>query len=77
VIGLLMIALGALILVVELARHHRPAEAAVLLGTLAFVALAGRWMGRDLHVHPTGFPAPPLPDPAGRRASMEKGSAGA
>jgi len=58
VIALLLVGLGALILAVEIARHHRPAEAALLLGLLAVAFLAGRWLVRDLRVHPSGFPAP-------------------
>ena len=58
VIALLMIALSALILLVEVTRHHTPAEAAVLLGLLALIVLAGRWLLRDLRVHPAYFPAP-------------------
>lgn len=56
VIALLMVGLAALVLVVELARHHAPAEAAVLLGLLGPTALAGRWLLRDLRVHPSNFP---------------------
>jgi hypothetical protein len=58
VLALLLVALGALILVVELARHHGPTEAALLIGLLVPVAVAGRWLLRDLRVHPANFPAP-------------------
>ena len=58
VIALLMVALAGLILLVELARHHDPAEAVVLLGLLAVVALGGRWLLRDLRLHPANFPVP-------------------
>jgi hypothetical protein len=58
VIALMMVALGALILLAEVVRHHRPAEAALLLGLLTLAALAGRWLARDLRAHPAGFPAP-------------------
>jgi hypothetical protein len=57
-ISLLMVALGALILVVELARHHKMPEAALLLGLLTAVTLAGRWLLRDLRAHPANFPEP-------------------
>jgi hypothetical protein len=57
VIALLMIALAALVLVVAVARHHAPAEAGLLLGLLVPTALAGRWLLRDLRVHPSNFPA--------------------
>ena len=53
-----MIALAALILVVEAARHHDPREAALLIGLLAAAALAGRWLLRDLRAHPANFPEP-------------------
>jgi hypothetical protein len=57
-ISLLMVALGALILVVELARHHAMAEAALLLGLLTAATLAGRWLLHDLRAHPANFPTP-------------------
>ena len=57
-IALLMVALGLLIVVVELARHHRPDEAALLAGVLVAGALAARWLARDLRAHPANFPAP-------------------
>jgi hypothetical protein len=58
VIALVLVALGALILVIEIARQHAPVEAAVLLGLLAPIVFAGRWLLRDLRVHPADFPAP-------------------
>jgi len=57
-ISLLMVALGALILVVEAARHHEPPEAGLLLGLLTTALLAGRWLLRDLRAHPANFPTP-------------------
>jgi hypothetical protein len=60
VIALLLLALSALILLVEAMRHHSPAELVLVLGLLALIALAGRWLLRDLRVHPTN-----LPDPSG------------
>ena len=56
VIALLMVGLGALVLVVVLARHHAQAETALLAGLLAPTALAARWLVRDLRVHPSNFP---------------------
>ena len=56
-IALLLVALGALILLVELVRHHAPADLVLLLGLLALVVVAGRWLLRDLRVHPANFPA--------------------
>jgi hypothetical protein len=58
VIALMLLALSALILLVEAVRHHAPAEAALLLALLAAIALAGWWLLRDLRVHPANFPAP-------------------
>jgi hypothetical protein len=58
VIALLLVALSALILLVEVARHHAPTETALLLALLAAIALAGRWLLRDLRVHPTNLPYP-------------------
>lgn len=58
VIALALVALGALILAIEVARHHAPTEAALLLGLLAPTVFAGRWLLRDLRSHPANFPAP-------------------
>jgi hypothetical protein len=58
VIALLLVALGALILLAEAARNHEPPEAALLLGLLLPIVLAGRWLLRDLRLHPASFPAP-------------------
>jgi hypothetical protein len=57
-ISLLMVALGALILVVEATRHHQPPEAALLLVVAGCAALAARWLLRDLRAHPSNFPTP-------------------
>ena len=51
-----MVALAALILVVEASRHHEPPEAALLAGLLVACALAGRWLLRDLRAHPGQLP---------------------
>ena len=64
-ISLLMVALAALILGVEVARHHEPSEAALLLGLMTAVALAARWLRRDLRAHPANFPAPAAKNAAG------------
>jgi hypothetical protein len=58
VISLLLVALSALILLVEVARNHARAETALLLVLLMATALAARWLLRDLRVHPTNFPVP-------------------
>jgi hypothetical protein len=58
VIALLMVALAALVVLAAGVRHHRPGEAAVLLGVLAAALLAARWLGCDLRSHPANFPAP-------------------
>jgi hypothetical protein len=55
-IAIVMVGLGALIALAELVRHHRPAEAALLGGVLGAALLAGRWLARDLRVHPANFP---------------------
>lgn len=58
-IALLLVALSALILVVEVARHHARAETILLLALLMATGLAGRWLLRDLCTHPANFPGPP------------------
>ena len=58
VIALVLVCLGTLILFVEIARHHSPAEAALVGALLVFAVLAACWLGRDLHKHPAGFPEP-------------------
>ena len=55
VIALLLVAVSALILVVELARNHAVAEDAVLFALLAADALAGSYFARDLRLHPATF----------------------
>jgi hypothetical protein len=57
-ISLVIVALAVLILVVELIRHHDPAEAAVLVTLLVGCGLVGRWLLRDFRAHPVNFPAP-------------------
>jgi hypothetical protein len=69
VIALLLVALSVLIVILELARHHTAIEAAILLGLLALLALAGRYLLRDLHGHPANFPAGPAA--AARRLGAE------
>ena len=56
-IALLLVVLGALILLVELARHHDP-PGSRSCGALSIVALGGRRLVRDLRSHPANFPAP-------------------
>jgi hypothetical protein len=56
-IALMLVALAVLIALVAGVRHHRPPEAALLLGVLVLAALAARWLARDLRAHPSGFPA--------------------
>jgi hypothetical protein len=58
VIALLLVALSALILLVEVARHHARAETVLLLALLMATGLAGRWLMRDLRTHPANFPGP-------------------
>ena len=57
-ISLTLVALAVLTLLVAGARHHRPAEAALLLGVLAVAGLAALWLARDFRAHPSGFPEP-------------------
>jgi hypothetical protein len=57
VIALVMVVLSVLLLVVEGARHHGRYDLGLLLGLLALVAAAARWMLRDLRLHPNRFPA--------------------
>lgn len=57
-IALMLVALGLLIGAIELARHHRPAEAAALGAVIVAGALAARWLARDLRAHPANFPVP-------------------
>jgi hypothetical protein len=56
VIAVMMVGLGGLILAVEVVRHHRPDEAALLAALLVVAALAARWLLRDLRAHPASFP---------------------
>ncbi len=56
-IALLLVAVSVLVLLAELARHHAPADLALLLAVLVFVGSAGRWLLRDLRRHPANFPA--------------------
>jgi hypothetical protein len=58
VIALLMVVLGIAIVLAEGVRHHRPSEAAVLLGVAALAGTAGWWLARDLRAHPANFPQP-------------------
>lgn len=61
IIAGLLVGVSALILLVALIRHHAPAEATVLCSLLGVVVLAGRWLLRDLRVHPASFPEPNPP----------------
>ena len=58
VLALLLVVLALLILTIELARHHEPAEAVLLAGLLTAAVFATRWLARDLRLHPAGFPEP-------------------
>jgi hypothetical protein len=58
VLALLLVTLSGLILAVELARHHALTEVGLLSLLLLVAALAGRWLLRDLRVHPANFPEP-------------------
>ena len=56
VISLMLVALAACVLLLGLARHHRPAEAAALCALLGLCLLAGRFLLGDLRAHPANFP---------------------
>jgi hypothetical protein len=58
VIALTMVALAAVVLIAELARHHSAPDVFVLLALGALAVLAGRWLLSDLRAHPDGFPDP-------------------
>src|SRR5215210_5386260 len=51
-ICLLLVGLAALILLVEIARHHQPTELTLLAALLLVAITAGRWLARDLAAHP-------------------------
>jgi len=57
-LSLLMVGLAGMILLVEIARHHRPAESAVLLAVGVFGGLSAAWLLKDFRAHPAGFPEP-------------------
>ena len=74
VIALMLVGLGVLVLLAEVARNHEPPEAALLLGLLVPALLAARWLLRDLRLHPAGFPEP-TPSQGLRLAVGDDGSA--
>ena len=76
-ISLLMVALAALILVVEGVRHHQPPEVGLLLGLMAASAVAARWLLRDLRAHPANFPTTPPPRASWLPALTDAGRAAA
>jgi hypothetical protein len=55
VIALTMLVLAALVLAVEAARNRSPDGIALLASLLFAVALAARWLLRDLRRHPANF----------------------
>lgn len=55
-IAVMMVGLSVFILVIELIRHHAPAELVVLVPVSGLVLGLGYWLGRDLVHTPTGFP---------------------
>jgi hypothetical protein len=56
-ICVVLLALAALLLAIELARHHAPAEVAMCGGLLAIVVALGLRAGASFRTTPTGFPA--------------------
>lgn len=73
-ISLLLALLAVLIIVVELVRHHRPQEAALLGALLAAGGLAARWLARDLRAHPANFPTPVVGAWASQEPGQERGA---
>ena len=69
VLALILVAVAALVVVVEIARHHDARETALMLALLILVSLAARWLARDLRVHPANFPAPSASQELRLRAS--------
>lgn len=57
-LALLMVALGAMLALLMVVRHHAPTEVATLAGVLVLASLAARWLARDLRAHPSNFPDP-------------------
>ena len=57
-LSLMLITLALLIVLVEVARHHRLPEVALLAGLLAAGTAAAAHLVRDLRTHPANFPAP-------------------
>ena len=55
-ISLVMVSLAVLVLVVAGARHHDPAEAAVVMAMLSVSTLVGRWLLHGFRAHPANFP---------------------
>jgi hypothetical protein len=55
-IAILLVSVSMLVLLVELARHHSPAELVVVFGGLVVTGAAARWLLRDLRRHPANFP---------------------
>jgi hypothetical protein len=90
VLSLVLAALAALVLVVELVRHHAATDAALIAAALAVTAIVARWLARDLSAHPANFPAPApshglrmppvtsanAPDTSTRWASMDQADGG-
>ena len=55
VISLMLVVLAACVVLLEMVRHHRPAEAAALVTLLGVCVLAGRFLLHDLRAHPSNF----------------------
>jgi hypothetical protein len=56
----MLVAVGALVLIVALARNHAPAEAGALGVLLVISVVEGRFLLADLRRHPANFPDPTL-----------------
>ena len=57
-ISLVLIALAALIVLVEGVRNHAPGEGVLLLGVMGLAIAAGGRLVRDFVAHPANFPGP-------------------
>jgi hypothetical protein len=56
VISLMLVVLASCVVLLEMVRHHRPAEVAALCGLLGLCVLGGRFLLRDLRAHPSNPP---------------------
>jgi len=72
-ISLAIVLIAALILTVELFRHHAPAELAILVAALVVVATVTWHLHRAFRTSPANFPIPDRPPPIRARAEPARG----